>query len=321
MGFNWVDLLLLLVVAGSAYAGWQRGFILSSIDLVRWLGSWLAALLLYKPAAHFLGLILDLGDIWRMPLAFVGVLLIASFAITALAAKLLGGLGREAHHSKTNRALGLVPGTLSGLVFAAILAALLFALPFADGLSRAAQESTLANRLAVYTEDLEAALVPVFDPALRETISRLRTVEPGSAESYKLPYKVETAPPAPDLEARMLELVNRERTSRGLSAVEPDPELTATARKHSADMFARGYFSHYTPEGKDPFERMRDDGVRFRTAGENLALAPTLEIAHNGLMNSPGHRANILRPQFGRLGIGILDGGRAGLMVTQKFRD
>jgi uncharacterized protein YkwD len=66
---------------------------------------------------------------------------------------------------------------------------------------------------------------------------------------------------------------------------------------------------------------MREDGVRFRTAGENLALAPTLDIAHNGLMNSPGHRANILRPQFGRLGIGILDGGRAGLMVTQKFRD
>jgi uncharacterized protein YkwD len=86
-------------------------------------------------------------------------------------------------------------------------------------------------------------------------------------------------------------------------------------------MFARGYFSHHTPDGKDPFDRMREGEVRFRTAGENLALAPTLQIAHNGLMDSPGHRANILRPQFGRLGIGILDGGRYGLMVTQKFRN
>jgi uncharacterized protein YkwD len=66
---------------------------------------------------------------------------------------------------------------------------------------------------------------------------------------------------------------------------------------------------------------MKDAGVEYRTAGENLALAPTLHIAHNGLMNSPGHRANILHPQFGRVGIGIMDGGLRGLMVTQNFRN
>ena len=86
-------------------------------------------------------------------------------------------------------------------------------------------------------------------------------------------------------------------------------------------MFVRGYFSHYTPEGKDPFQRMHDAGVTYRTAGENLALAPTLQLAHTGLMNSPGHRANILHPQFGRVGIGILDGGRRGIMVSQEFRN
>ena len=52
-----------------------------------------------------------------------------------------------------------------------------------------------------------------------------------------------------------------------------------------------------------------------------LALARTLDMAHTGLMNSPGHRANILNPAFGRVGIGILDGGRHGLMVTQTFRN
>ncbi len=66
---------------------------------------------------------------------------------------------------------------------------------------------------------------------------------------------------------------------------------------------------------------MHDADVRFLTAGENLALAPTLTVAHNGLMNSPGHRANILRPQFGRVGIGIMDGGLRGLMVSQEFRN
>jgi uncharacterized protein YkwD len=119
----------------------------------------------------------------------------------------------------------------------------------------------------------------------------------------------------------MLVLVNQERAKAGLKPLVMDPELTQVARQHSADMFARGYFSHYTPEGLSPFDRMHKAGVNFRTAGENLALAPTLTIAHNGLMNSPGHRANILRPQFGRVGIGIMDGGARGLMISQEFRD
>ena len=92
----------------------------------------------------------------------------------------------------------------------------------------------------------------------------------------------------------MLALVNEERTSRGLNALEMDDALREVARKHADDMFKRGYFSHDTPEGVDPFERMRRDGIRFGLAGENLALAPTLDTAHEGLMNSPGHLANIM---------------------------
>ena len=78
---------------------------------------------------------------------------------------------------------------------------------------------------------------------------------------------------------------------------------------------------HITPEGKAPSDRIRAAKVPFITAGENLALAQTLGIAHNGLMNSPGHRANILHPAFRRVGIGILDGGPYGIMVTQNFRN
>ena len=87
------------------------------------------------------------------------------------------------------------------------------------------------------------------------------------------------------------------------------------------DMFNRGYFSHITPEGQTPGNRMRKEGVRFITSGENLALGQTLLICHNGLMNSPGHRANILNPAYERIGIGILDGGKYGLMITQNFRN
>jgi uncharacterized protein YkwD len=194
-------------------------------------------------------------------------------------------------------------------------------MPFSDSLSDSAQKSRLTEIFAVFTNELEDALVPVFNPAINQTLNRLITIEPGSEDSVELPFKVENSRPEPTLEEQMLELINHERTSRGLKPLEADPELVPVARAHSADMFARGYFSHYTPEGKDPFQRMKDAGIRFRTAGENLALAPTLQIAHTGLMNSPGHRANILNPSFGRVGIGIMSGGRRGIMVSQEFRN
>jgi uncharacterized protein YkwD len=206
------------------------------------------------------------------------------------------------------------------MITAAILSALLLAIPVSEGLSERTRDSALVNRLAVYAEQLEGQLRPVFGDAIARTLNLL-TIQPDSNERVTLPFKVATTKPRPDLEKRMLDLVNRERQAVGLPTLAPDPELTEVARRHSADMFARGYFAHDTPEGISPFDRMRDSGVRFLTAGENLALAPTIEVAHTGLMNSPGHRANILRREFGRLGIGVMDGGMRGLMVSQEFRN
>jgi uncharacterized protein YkwD len=321
MSFNWVDFILVLIVVLSAAAGWQRGFILSFLDLVRWIGSWLAGLGAYKWVSGWLGALTDWTETWRNPIAFMIVVVVAGILIQLLGRLLLRKVPRDIHLSRTNRLLGTLPGLVNGFVTAAIASGLLFAMPVSDGLSQRVQESPLANNFAVYADKIENALAPVFDPAIRQTFNRVTTIEPGSNELVKLPFKVEHTQPLPNLEAQMLEMVNQERTSRGLKPLKADPELTEVARQHSADMFARGYFSHYTPEGIDPFQRMQAADVRFRTAGENLALAPTLQIAHTGLMNSPGHRANILNPNFGRVGIGIMDGGRRGIMVSQEFRN
>ncbi|HYE15719.1 MAG TPA: CvpA family protein [Pyrinomonadaceae bacterium] len=321
MGVTFVDVLLVAVVLLSAWGGWRRGFLLGLLDLGRWAGSLLAGLRFYQPVARWLGPRVDLwGDAWDMPAAFLLVAAAAGIIIHLAGAALLGRLPKDVHEGATNRALGILPGFASGLITAAILSALLMAMPLPELARNSSRESAIANQLATYTERLEGALTPIFDDAIRQTLNRL-TIRPESGERVDLNYTVENTRPRPDLEARMLELVNRERAAAGLAPLAPDPVLTEVARKHSADMFARGYFAHITPEGSDPFDRMREDHVTFRTAGENLALAPTVQIAHTGLMNSPGHRANILRPEFGRLGIGIMDGGFRGLMVTQNFRN
>jgi uncharacterized protein YkwD len=116
-------------------------------------------------------------------------------------------------------------------------------------------------------------------------------------------------------------MINAEREKLGLPELYFDEELAEVARTHSKDMFQRGYFSHFNPEGKSPFDRIRKNGIQFRIAGENLALAQNLSLAHHGLMESPTHRANIEHKSFGKVGIGILDGGYNGLMITQLFRN
>ena len=253
-------------------------------------------------------------------LAFVLVAIFVGVAVRLIGYSLLRRLPKDVHERTLNRLLGLAPGLANGLITAAIVSALLPSIPLNEDLRERARESAAANRLAGYAERLETALHPVFGDAIAETLNLL-TVRPESHERVALPYKVAMSRPRPDLEVRMLQLINKERIAAGRKPLAPDPKVTEVARGHSADMFARGYFAHDTPEGRDPFDRMREANVRFNTAGENLALAPTVQIAHTGLMNSPGHRANILRKDFGRVGIGIMDGGIRGLIVSQEFRN
>lgn len=117
----------------------------------------------------------------------------------------------------------------------------------------------------------------------------------------------------------MVDMVNRERAANGLPALAVDARLTQTARAKSQDMVARGYFGHTSPTYGQPWDQWRSAGIQFITGGENLAGAPTVGIAHTNLMQSPGHRANILNPGYTAIGIGIVNGGPYGKMMTQHF--
>lgn len=321
MSLSAVDLLLAAVIILSLLNGYRRGFVHGVLDLAGWVLSLLASLRFYQPVAQWFGPRIDLwSEVWDQPIAFIAIGVLVSIAVHLAGHTILKRLPRDIDERPVNRALGLLPGLANGLIVAAILSALLLAVPLSERLNESTRESFIANRLAVYAERLEGQLRPVFGDAIGRTLNLL-TIRPDSDERVTLPFKVAATRPRPDLEKQMLDLVNQERAANGLLPLAPDPELTEVARRHSADMFARGYFAHDTPEGLSPFDRMHQANVQFLTAGENLALAPTLSLAHTGLMNSPGHRANILRPQFGRVGIGIMDGGLRGLMVSQEFRN
>ncbi|MFN2458183.1 MAG: CvpA family protein [Chitinophagaceae bacterium] len=317
---NIIDVLLLIIIFSAIWSGWHKGFIFGILDLVMLAGSLFAAFLFYPYLAVYIQKFFPSLGVWTLPLSFILTLLLARTFIGFVIRLILSAIPGTIHQHNANRFLGMFPGLINGLIYSIIVSALLLALPLFDGLSAKTRESQLAAKFIPPAEWLEEKFSPVFDEAVKRTMNKL-TVEPQSKETVKLHFKVANPKIREDLEMRMLDLVNKEREQAGYKPVKADPEMTEMARRHSRDMFARGYFAHITPEGKNPFDRMRAGGVKFLTAGENLALGQTLTIAHNGLMNSPGHRANILQPAFGRLGIGILDGGVYGLMITQNFRN
>jgi len=120
-------------------------------------------------------------------------------------------------------------------------------------------------------------------------------------------------------EQQMLNLVNQERAKNGLPALKADLQLTKLARLKSQDMINKNYFSHQSPTYGSPFDMMKTYGVSYRTAGENIAGNGSVSGAHTALMNSAGHRANILSANFTHIGIGIQSGGNYGMMFTQMF--
>jgi len=317
---NWVDILLITVLLLSAWTGWKKGFIIGSVYLLTWTGSIVLGYLLYDYTAAGIDKIVTLGA-WLLPVAFLLTTIIARLLIGLIAKRILRSIPEKVNKDTANHLFGVIPGLINGMIYATVIAALLLALPVKNGITSETRHSRIAITLSTKAEWANKKLAPVFDQAVRETMHDLTTTPGASHEKIELHFTCEDPNIRPSLEAKMLELINEERAKEGLKPLKADRDETLVARAHSKDMFARGYFAHVNPDGKDPFDRMKAAKLKFRTAGENLALAQTLQIAHINLMNSPGHRANIMNPQYKRVGIGILDGGFYGLMISQEFRD
>ncbi|WP_170546268.1 CAP domain-containing protein [Ruegeria arenilitoris] len=139
---------------------------------------------------------------------------------------------------------------------------------------------------------------------------------------------------ASTFEQEMLALINEERTSRGLNPLKLETRLNDSAEDHSTWMLNTDTFSHTGSNGSSATERMQDAGFDFSgswRSGENIAwqsergapgISDDVEQLHQSLMNSPGHRANILNPDYEYIGIGIEEGDYNGwdaVMVTQNF--
>jgi len=121
-----------------------------------------------------------------------------------------------------------------------------------------------------------------------------------------------------EAEVRMLALLNEARRAAGLNPLQADSELRDIALGHSKDMVSHHFVAHVSPSTGGPGDRARRSGIIVAMFGENIAASSSPEVAHEGLMNSPGHRANMLEPLYTHVGIAARKSD-TGLVVTMNF--
>jgi uncharacterized protein YkwD/uncharacterized membrane protein required for colicin V production len=324
---NWLDWLIVLLLLVSALEGTRRGLLLGSLDLLGAAVAVVVAMVVERSLGDEI-----VGRVSAVPAAlahlgaFLLVLIVVQMVIGATFGRLVVALSSDIARSPlgwADRLLGVAPGLVRGLVLVTLFLLPFALLPLLPAVSQGIAQSTLANRLVAgalqVMPPIEARLGQDAQGGLPGLVVAPPEAESETTRPLPVGPPLGSLVPDPAAEQRMLDLVNGERASAGLKPLVVDDKLRAVARQHSLEMFQGDYFSHTSPTGGSPFDRMRAAGIPFVVAGENLAYAPNVDSAHSGLMNSPGHRANILRPEFGRVGIGVIRSQAQGSMFSQEF--
>lgn len=317
---NWVDLVIVAVLIYFLSVGWTVGFWSVLTDFLSLTVSILIALSVYQFAADFLRSNFSLSYALANAIGFLFTAVLVEGIIGYFLSRVVRKIPGRYWNNVWNKVLGILPATAEGLIVVGFVLTLLISLPISGRIKSEITDSQLGGPIITQAAVSEVAVNEIFGGVIEDSLTYL-TVNPESQQSVPISVDKRELTVDETAETVMFNLVNDERKARGVDELKLRPELVPVARNHARDMWEREYFGHVSPEGADVGDRLVDNKVSFLFAGENLALAPTLQTAHTGLMNSEGHRANILEPDFRQLGIGVIDNGVYGKIFVQIFTD
>jgi uncharacterized protein YkwD len=314
----WVDLLILGLLAFGLWQGFLRGFITQLFQIISAVAALLVSFWWFPYVGSWFEKQLQIPVSYANPLA-LGALLIALTYIFQFIAGLLQRLVAPILNANPlNRGAGLILGGARQLLVVSFALALVISLPLSATLKQTIDKSRLSPPMIRFALGLESAMAKLFHNNVVPSLN-YRVVQPDETATTALNFTV-AAPTVDSIgEAKMLVLTNVTREKVGKKALIPNEALREVARNHAKDMLIRGYFSHSSPQGKDALARVQEAKIQVLAVGENLATAPTTDIAHAGLLASEGHRKNIVNPDFNAVGIGVLDAGTHGKMVVEVF--
>lgn len=316
---NWVDLVIIFTLAFFAFEGVGRPLFFELYDLFSFVLAFLLSLRFYNLVSKGLESLFSLPHSFANVIGFILVWYLGELVFYIIS-RTFQPLSQRLLRLPGDQILSIIPSFLRGVILVSILLILVATFPIQPQIKQDVQSSKIGSFLLSQSYQLEAPLKNIFGGLANDTLTFL-TIEPKTNESVDLGFKTNNYIFDERAESAMISLVNSERVSRGISPLTFDESLRSIARSHSADMLEKGYFSHYSPEGKDVADRAEVAGIKYLVIGENLAYAPSLQAAHQGLMNSPGHRANILSTDYHYIGIGVANAGDYGMMFTQVFKN
>lgn len=317
---NWVDLVIILIILYYGMESLRYSLWAILADFLAFFGSLLISLKLYGFVAKFLGSNFNLPNSMSNALGFIFTAIAFEIGLSIAFAYLVTRLPKKIKKNKYNKIISVLPALGQGILIVAFLLSATMSVPIKPQIKTDISNSKIGSRILSATTGIEQSFKDVFGGAIDDALTHM-TIKPGSRDSVKLETKAVNLTVDETSESQMFAMVNAERKKRGIAELTWEPKIVPVSRAHARDMWERNYFSHYSPEGKDVGDRLDKSGVRYGVAGENLALAPTLQSAHTGLMNSEGHRENILNPEFKKIGIGVIDNGYYGKMFVQVFTD
>jgi uncharacterized protein YkwD len=168
---------------------------------------------------------------------------------------------------------------------------------------------------------LEGTYVTIFyDKHENNTVTAIQLISKDFEQKKTGFYTKANSALKEGFEYQLFDLTNAARVNHQLTVLTWDEHVRGTARKHSTDMAVHQYFDHTNLKGQSPFDRMKEDDISFHMAGENLAYGQFSSIfAHEGLMNSLGHRENILREGYEFLGVGVAFNDESQPYYTENF--
>ncbi len=316
--FTYIDILIVVVILLYGWGGYRQGFVRMIVDVLGVIISFVLALRFYNIAAAVLSG-LGVNQYLAQPLGFFSLWTILQLFFWGLTVLIFHYVPSLIHENKINKTLGIIPGLLKGVLIVAIFLMIVLILPFSVSWKNLLSKSFVSGELIASTAKVETQMENVFGQ-LNKTLTFVGTVQE-TDKNIELNFRTDKFSIDQASEVEMLVMLNEERIKNGLSPLVMDQLIRNVARAHSMDMLQSGYFGHQDLLGQTAFERMNNARVEFTVVGENLALAPSVALAHIGLMNSPSHKANILDPDYKRIGIGILDASPYGFMITQDFAD
>lgn len=320
LAINPVDAAVLALIGIAAWFGYRAGFVATMYSLASWVLAVAAALAFAGPATALIQVLPGLARPLATTIAFVITIVAAEALFSAagyFAIRPIVALVRRSAVGLADRILGTIPAGVRSLFIVAVAILAIEALPVGSDM-KAAVEASRTGRLVNAEIAAVRPEIESFAGQLGGAPLLVTRIGEEQTEALDIPDGIPVTEDA-IAERQLFDLVNEERTQRGLDALAWDERLVPVARAHSAEMFQLKYFSHESPVSGSPFDRLKTAGINYSRAGENLAYAQSVSVAHRALMDSPGHRENILRPEFTRIGIGVISAGAYGRMVTQLF--